>query len=148
MGADTKHDDDISVHIAAAREMLAGGRYDEALEQLESIAALPGGRTEEGVDEMWMALATAYLAKTAQSGDIPAYKKCRHAYQRAYAVTERKRDLMVEMAEQFVQAGYYNEAEEALGYALLHAPGDKQIEAFMAEIAQWKEFTKRAGSIW
>lgn len=148
MNADINHDDDISVHIAAAREMLASGRYDEAFDQLENIAALPGGHTEEGLDEMWMALATAYLAKTAHSGDIPAYKKCQRAYKRAYAATARKRDMMVNMAERFVQAGYYNEAEEALGYALLHAPGDKQIEAFMAQIAQWKEFAKRSGSIW
>lgn len=126
-----------------ARAALACGRHAEAIAQLEDLT-----EREPSWDETWLELATAYLAKTAASGDIPAYRSCSMAYRRAYEVTSRKRDLMVTMAERFVQAGYYGEAEEALGYALLHAPGDRQIMAFVAKIAHWKDHFKRAGSIW
>ena len=133
----------LDYRLDLARAVLACGRHDEAIVQLEGLT-----ERAPASDETWLALAMAYLAKTVASGDIPSYRSCSTAYRRAYAVSERKRDLMVTMAERFVEAGYYGEAEEALAYALLHAPGDRQVMAFMARIAHWKDHHRRAGSIW
>jgi predicted Zn-dependent protease len=146
-----EHPGRLDYRTLLARAMVACGRPDEAISQLEHVVGqfpLAKAQGEQAEDEAWLELATAYLAKTAATGDIPAYRRCCQAYKRAYALTSNKRDLMVTMAERFVEKGYYFEAEEALGYALLHAAGDRQVMAFMARIAQWRRDSKRANSIW